>query len=274
MRLQEYGVGIFIETQTKTSLKKVLKKGLILVDDKIATSATMITGGERILLKSSPTPISKKPFDLSLKILFEDEHLAAVSKPAGILVSGNRFNTIANALQSNLSMSQEYDACKAQPVHRLDFATTGILLVGKTSSSIRALNKLFENKEISKSYFAISIGDILEEGAIEKEIDGKKAYTQFKKIDEVSSDRFETLSLLKLHPKTGRRHQLRKHLASLGNPILGDVDYGIENLILKGKGLYLHAHSLEFIHPFTGDKVHIEDPLPKRFLKIFEDFKS
>ena len=92
-------------------------------------------------------------------MLFEDEHLAMIHKPAGILVSGNGFKTIAKALSQNLKPSTLKDCTTLQPIHRLDYATTGILLIGKTSSSIRALNKLFENKAINKSYYAISIGE-------------------------------------------------------------------------------------------------------------------
>ena len=78
------------------------------------------------------------------------------------------------------------------------------------------------------------------------------------------------MNLLKLTPKTGRRHQLRKHMSAIGNPILGDVDYGVEGLILKGKGLYLHAFSLEFEHPVTKEKMYFEKELPKKFKKLFK----
>jgi 23S rRNA pseudouridine1911/1915/1917 synthase len=80
--------------------------------------------------------------------------------------------------------------------------------------------------------------------------------------------------LVQLEPETGRRHQLRKHLSSNGNPILGDPTYGFENLILKGKGLYLHAYSLQFIHPFTNEKVHLKDEFPQRFKKIFASIEE
>ena len=185
------------------------------------------------------------------------------------MVSGNRFKTIANALPQNLQPSDLPDATKPQPVHRLDYATTGILLVGKTSSCIRALNKLFEEKKIKKTYFAVAIGPMDSQGEITSAIDGKKSQSNYKLTKSVPSKRFAKLNLLELDPQTGRRHQLRKHLSSIGHPILGDKDYGIEGLILNGKGLYLHAHSLNFIHPFTNEKVYLKDELPERFKKIF-----
>ena len=107
-------------------------------------------------------------------------------------------------------------------------------------------------------------------GEIISEIDGKESHSIYKVIETVNSPRFNKLNLVELNPLTGRRHQLRKHLSSIGNPILGDKDYGTEGLLLNGKGLYLHAFSLRFIHPFTNEQVYFESELPERFKKIFD----
>ncbi len=216
---------------------------------------------------------ARKKLILKLEVLFEDEHLAVIHKPAGILVSGNSFKTVANALAQNIKKSNLPDATTPQPVHRLDYATTGILMVGKTSSSIRALNKMFEDKKVKKTYAAITIGEMDIGGKITTKIDGKKSQSKYILIASVPSKRFGKLNLVKLKPKTGRRHQLRKHLSSIGNPILGDKDYGIEDLILKGKGLYLHAYSLKFKHPFTKEIVHLKAGLLQKFKKIFINIK-
>ncbi|AXT50889.1 RluA family pseudouridine synthase [Aquimarina sp. BL5] len=269
IRLQEYGVGVFIAALTKSALKKVIKKNFIKVNDVIATSATMIYGGDRISLCIPDDVNLDNRLVFPLTVLFEDDHLAVIHKPAGILVSGNSFKTIANALVQNIKQSNLPDATKPQPVHRLDYATTGILLVGKTSSSIRVLNKMFEDKKIEKTYYAITIGEMNDEGKITSEIGGKKSQSNYKVLESVFSKRFGRLNLVKLKPQTGRRHQLRKHLLSILNPILGDKDYGIEHLILNGKGLYLHAYSLDFIHPFTNKKVCFRDESIRRFEKIF-----
>lgn len=195
-----------------------------------------------------------------------------IHKPAGILVSGNHFKTIANALSQNINQSKLGDATIPQPVHRLDYGTTGILLIGKTRSSIRALNKMFEDKKIKKTYYAITIGEMEDRGKITSKIDGKKSQSNYIISSSVPSKKFGTLNLVKLIPITGRRHQLRIHMSKIGNPILGDKEYGIENLILNRKGLYLHAFSLKFIHPFTNEEVHLLDGLPQRFKNIFTDF--
>lgn len=268
-RLQDYGITIFEGVDTKSALKKVLKKKQITVDGIVATTATFIKGGEVIDLYLLEKTAPKKKLIFPLKVLFEDDYLALIHKPAGILVSGNSFKTIANALVQNLKISSQPDATTPQPVHRLDFATTGVLLVGKTSTSIRLLNKLFENRAVKNTYYAITIGTMPKCGKINSDIDDKTSESIHSCCESVASVRFGKLNLVKLEPQTGRRHQLRKHLCSIGNPILGDKDYGIENLILKGQGLYLHAYAIKFRHPFTHKGMDIKDDFPERFKKIF-----
>lgn len=270
IRLQEYGVGIFETKPTKSGLKKAIKKQLVFVNGNIATTALFIRGNEIIELFEAID--SRKEFDFKLNVLFEDDYLAIINKPAGIKVNGNSFATIDNALTQNLTPSTQKDAVRPRPVHRLDYPTSGLLLIGKTNSSIIALSKLFEHKKICKTYHAITIGKMQQFGKIQNLIDNKEALTTYKVLTTETSKRFGALNLIELHPKTGRKHQLRKHLFAINNPILGDKDYFINELILKGKGLYLHASSLEFIHPFTDKKLSINDKLPKKFKKIFPAF--
>jgi len=247
-----------------------LKKRYIKVNNTIASTATYIRGGETIVLTIPEEQKPKKELRLKLKVLFEDDYLAIIHKPAGILVSGNGFKTITNALPQNLRPSQLSDATKPQPVHRLDYETTGVLLVGKTNESIRKLNKLFEHKTIKKTYVAVTIGKMNPTGIINTVVDGKSAISKYTLLQSVTSKRFEALNLVELEPETGRKHQLRVHLSSIGNAILGDKKYGIENLILMRKGLYLHAYKLQFIHPFTQKTIEIKTELPKKFQKIFK----
>jgi 23S rRNA pseudouridine1911/1915/1917 synthase len=263
-------VGLFSSCATKSALKKILNKGLIRVNGEKATTATFIHGGEEIELIKEEISEPEHQLEYELHVLYEDEHLAAIYKPAGIPVSGNKFKTVANALEQNLSKSNLPDICHPQPAHRLDYPTTGVLLAGKTSSGIRALNLMFEEKEIEKSYLAVAIGEIKKlKGDFDEAIDDKEAFTSYEVLDSVISERFGFLNLVLLQPATGRRHQLRKHLSSRGNAILGDADYSLEGLLLKGKGLYLHAYSVEFTHPFTKENLTIQAPVPKKFLKLF-----
>lgn len=268
-RIQEYAVGLFEPIATKSALKKALKKKQLTVDGLPARTATLIRGGEVICFYPKTSTTKKhKEIDLKLKVLFEDDYLAAVEKPAGILVSGNSFKTVANALKNNLENGQN-----AQPVHRLDYPTTGVLLIGKTASSIRALNKLFADKKVSKTYYAVTIGSALNtQGHLLSPVDGKEAQSDYQVETSVKSERFKQLNLVKLSPQTGRKHQLRVQLSQAGSSILGDPQYSPEQFILKGKGMYLHAHSIEFIHPFTGEKLNLKAPLPQRFTKLFPTY--
>ena len=268
IRIQEYAVGIFNTVPTKSGIKKAIKKKLILVNGLPTSTARIIIGGEKITLLNPKNKPLRKSLILRLAITFEDDYLAIIEKPPGILVNGNKFKTIDNALQQNLKKSSQIDAVRPRPIHRLDYPTSGLLLIGKTSSTIRALNQLFENKKIKKKYYAITIGKMNLKGDIKTYINKKTAITNYKTIQSVKSNRFEFLNLVELSPRTGRRHQLRIHLSSIGNPILGDQEYGIKSLILKGKGLYLHASQLDFTHPITKDKLSITSNLPKKFKMI------
>lgn len=268
IRIQEYAVGIFNTVPTKSGIKKAIKKKLILVNGLPTSTARIIIGGEKITLLNPKNKPLRKSLILRLAITFEDDYLAIIEKPPGILVNGNKFKTIDNALQQNLKKSSQIDAVRPRPIHRLDYPTSGLLLIGKTSSTIRALNQLFEHKKIKKKYYAITIGKMNLKGAIKTYINKKTAITNYKTIQSVKSNRFEFLNLVELSPRTGRRHQLRIHLSSIGNPILGDQEYGIKSLILKGKGLYLHASQLDFTHPITKDKLSITSNLPKKFKMI------
>ena len=271
MRLPDYAIGVFRHAPTKSSLKKAIRKEGITVDGRLASTATFIRGGENIELTVSLETPNRRKLIFPLTVLYEDEYLAAIHKPAGIQVSGNSFKTIAHALDQNLHWSKQPDGIIPQPIHRLDYATTGILLAGKTQESIRDLNKLFEAQQVHKMYYAITIGEMARKGTINDPIDGKNAISNYSVQASVPSDRFGVLNLVLLQPETGRRHQLRKHLAGIGHPVLGDKDYGSDPLILNGKGMYLHAYSLEFQHPFTNEHMHLKDTALKRFQKIFPE---
>lgn len=270
LRFQEFGAGLFITVPTRSALKKAIKKGLVLIDGQPATTAKFIHGGEVIELIECEVAPGKR-FEKVLKVLYEDDYLAVILKPKGISTSGNRFATISNCLEMNLKPSPESDATIPFPVHRLDYDTSGLLIIGKTASVRRSLHDMFEKNQISKMYHAVCVGHFKKkEGFINSEIDGKEAFTLYKVLKSVPSERFDNLNLVELKPQTGRTHQLRRHLLELGNPIMGDKKYFIEGKEHKGYGLYLHATSLEFRHPVTGKKLELSSELPKTFTRIFK----
>lgn len=269
LRFQEYGVGIFKTIITKSALKKAIKKNRILINGFPATTGKIINGNEKIELLYIEKETTNNRLKLNLEVLYEDQYLAIIYKPAGILVSGNKFVTITNALSQNLIKSTFLDTVKPQPIHRLDYATSGVLLIGKTANALMELGKLFENKKVQKKYFAVTIGKMKKEGIINSKIDNKEAITQYLVIKSVNSARFGILNLVLVTPKTGRKHQIRKHLFTINHPILGDKKYFLEGLLHTGKGMYLHAENISFTHPLTQKTISISKKLPPKFDKIF-----
>jgi len=270
MRLSDFAPGIFKTIFSKKGIKKAIKKGHVTINGDVGYTSDYINGGELIeLFQPKETP--KKPtINIPIQVIYEDDYLTIVNKPAGLVVSGNKKFTLENALPFNLQKSKEKDALAyPEPIHRLDYPTSGVLLIGKTTQAVIFLNKLFEEREIQKKYFAITIGHQNDSGIIETLVDGKPSKSEYKVISRMESRKYESLNLVELIPFTGRRHQLRVHLASLGNPILGDLKYGKEGLLGKGNGLYLHAFSLNFNHPFLKKDLEVSVSLPKKFIKLF-----
>ncbi len=269
-RLQEIAPNLFKSIPSKKAVKKSIKRGLVFVNGIEGETGTFIYGGETLDLYKSEDARPKPIVNMPIVVLYEDEYLAVIEKPAGILVSGNKWKTVENALPSNLKISTQFDALiRPEPIHRLDFPTTGALLIGKTRKAVIELNKLFEDHKIQKYYLAVTIGFMQDHGLIESQIGGKLAKSEYFKLQTLSSPKYGFLNLVKLKLYTGRRHQLRIHMSSLGNPIFGDVEYGKKDLILKGKGLYLHSWILEFTHPFTQESIKIQTSIPKKYIKLF-----
>ena len=272
IRLSDLSWDSFSLIQSRKAWKKAIKKGLVRVNGEQGFTGSYISGGEQVELFQDEAEKDHPEIDIQLEVLFEDDHLAVVNKPAGIEVSGNKKWTLQNALSGNLKSSGQVDWLPfLEPIHRLDYPTSGALLIGKTASATTTLNRMFESKEIKKTYMAVTIGEMPNRREVDSEIDGKPAQSCYEVLQTLESERFGFLNLVKLNPKTGRRHQLRKHMLEIGNPILGDWAYFHEGLILKGKGLYLHAFALEFIHPNTNEPINIQASLPGKFLKLFPE---
>ena len=270
IRLLDYILQEFPEMNTRSHAKKALKKGAVLIDGEQQPSGWWLKPGMKLEL-FDPELNPPKTLPMDLEVIFEDEHLAVINKPAGISVSGNKYVTIQNALMHNLKPSVSEDAMGwPKPVHRLDFPTSGLLLVAKTKTTIIALGKQFEQKTIRKRYRAIVSGKLPEEGTIETPVDEQQAKTVFKSIEYIPSPMTRWLTLVDLFPETGRTHQLRIHMASLGNPIVGDKQYTVDKPLLKGKGLFLSAVEIEFVHPVTNEKMKFIINEPSKFRALID----
>lgn len=195
--------------------------------------------------------------------------MAVVYKPAGISVSGNTFKTVANALLHNIKRSSKPDSLFIPtPVHRLDNQTSGLLLIAKTKTAQIELGKQFSNQTIQKIYCTIVMGEVHAKRVINSPIDNKQAETNFEIIRVVKSLKHKELTCLKVSPKTGRTHQIRIHLSSIGHPILGDKLYGDKEKMHKGKGLFLCASEISFMHPKTFKTVHLKTETPHKFISL------
>ncbi len=265
MRLDVYAFNIFQNLPSRKSAYKAIKRGEIRVNGEIREPNYRIYPGEYIEYIREQGKKSK-PFPLILKIYYEDDWLAVIEKPPGYAVNGNQYRTIENALSFNLSPSNERDALKwPKPVHRLDSSTGGLLVAAKTSKAEVHFGRQFQNREIYKRYRALVIGRLEGYGCVKKPLDGRDAETIFQAVEHVPSLRNRWLTLVDLWPKTGRTHQLRRHLSEQGFPMLGDKLYGKRGEILKSKGLFLWAVEISLKHPVKEAPLNFRISEPEKF---------
>lgn len=268
MRFQEYGATVLELLPSRAGVKKAIKRGELTVDGAPAETGRFMREDMVIELLEGELPTSKR-FEVELPILYEDEFLAIINKPAGIPVSGNAFKTVQNGLAGNVSFSSEPDALPIpRPVHRLDALTSGLLVIAKTTKARIVLGDLFAERKVQKTYNALVMGATPEFGEIESIIDEKPAYSTYKRLKEIPSLKSGLLTLVELQPQTGRTHQLRIHCAEQGFPIVGDTLYGEEGNIILHKGLFLTAVKIELPHPICGETVSVEIELPKKFTRF------
>ena len=254
---------------SKSSVKKAFKKGLVLLNGKVAATGVRLNINDIVVLLADES-FKQKPFTLKLEVLFEDEYIAVINKPAGYSVSGNFHKTIQNALDFNLTKSTAADSLVVpRPCHRLDKLTSGILLIAKTKTAQIDLGNKFEKQQIYKTYFALVKGELLGKGTFENPIEGLDAFTSYESVRVEKSLSYGWVSLVKLKPTTGRTHQLRIHLSGAGHPIIGDYVHDTDN-VLKGKGLFLSACEIRFTHPYGTNELSFEIAVPSKFDSLFE----
>jgi len=264
-RFNDYAYGIFSSIPSKSGIKKAIKRGLLTIDGQKAETGKWIKPGMKIeLLAADET--APKPYKTPVEIVYEDDCIIVINKPSGLVTSGNQFKTATNVVFHHAKPSDAIDRLSwPKPVHRLDSATSGLLLFAKTANAQFQLQKQFENRAVKKRYLAVVNGKISEQGVIDIKIEGKEAYTAYHRINYVESLQNDWLSLVELFPETGRTHQLRIHLAKTGHPIVGDKLYGIKGDILKHKGLFLCATHLEITHTELNSPMVFEIEAPKKF---------
>ncbi len=245
-RLSDYACIAFNKIiPSRKGIKKAIKRKSILVDDQVGQSGWKLKKGQELKLLDNYVKIPKD-YELDIKVIFEDDQMAIVHKPHGLISSGNQYRNLYNTLAYNLQKSSAIDKLPYPTLcHRLDRETAGCVLVAKTKSAQIKFNKLFIERKIHKTYVAIVHGKMPIRGYIDLPVNKQEAQTRFERELLIQNKRGDYYSKVKLYPITGRTHQLRIHCSLLGHPILGDVLYGNDGNVMKHKGLFLCAFALK-----------------------------
>lgn len=262
---------------TRSRAAALIKEGCVQVNGKKEEKPSFkVPAGAKVTLEMPEIkPAKAEAQDIPLEILYQDAFLAVVVKPCGMVVhpaAGNDDGTLVNALLYHLdSLSGIGGEMRPGIVHRLDKDTSGLMLVAKNDQSHAFLSDQLANREMEKHYRAVVYGKMKESaGEIEKPIgrskndrkkmavdeEGRWAKTEWKVLRE-----YPDRTLLDVHIITGRTHQIRVHMSSIGHPVLGDVLYGHKRMPSAPR-LMLHAYSLSFTHPATGERMHFTAPCP------------
>jgi tRNA pseudouridine65 synthase/23S rRNA pseudouridine1911/1915/1917 synthase len=265
VHLDKYASQVFPQWPSPNSARKAAARGELRVDDRPAAGKDLVQPGSCLQVLEAVGP-SPPPFPLALRVAYEDAFLAVVEKPPGYPVSGNRHRTVEHALTTNLQASTAADALSwPRPVHRLDAPTGGLLVVAKARGAQVALGQAFEERRVHKRYRAIVLGRLDGEGEVIGELDGRPAHTRWRAVSHTCSLRTRWVTTLDLWPLTGRTHQLRRHAALLGHPVLGDAEHGDPGHALHGKGLFLWSVELDLVHPVSGEPLRITVEEPAKF---------
>lgn len=270
-RLQEGAIGQFTNLTSRKSVKKAIKNGLIFVNGAKGETGTYVSIGDILAVKKMPDkPLAiKSESTYEINILYEDNWCACVLKRAGIVTKGANKHTLESLASNNLIKSTLDDSFQTPlAVHRLDKATHGPVLFAKTTGAASGLGEAFEKRKISKEYMAVIEGTpFIDSATILMEINGKEAHSEIEIVGSTSWPVFGSATLVKVSPKTGRTHQIRRHLACMGHPILGDQLYS-GDMKYTGQGLFLACTKLSFTHPTTKENIEIAVDLPRKFKHI------
>ena len=299
----------FIENATRNKIQQAAKDGNILVNDKAVKSNFKVKPDDvvRVMLAHPPYEQLLVGEDIPLDIVYEDDSVIVVNKPAGMVVHpghGNYSGTLLNALIFHFENLPKNSNDRPGLVHRIDKDTSGLLVVAKTEKAMTHLAKQFYNKTSERIYHALVWGDVMEDGTVEGNIgrhpknrlqntvffgdeayQGKPAVTHFKVLE-----RFGYVTLVQCQLETGRTHQIRVHMKHIGHTLFNDSRYGGDR-ILKGTTFSkykhfaencfkilprqaLHAKTLGFIHPETGEKMSFNSNVPKDMVNCFDKWRN
>jgi len=275
---------------SRSQAKRLIEEGLILLNGRRVKASSPVRAGDMVAgVVPEPEPLSVEPEALPIAVLYEDADILVLDKPAGLVVHPSTTGSSGTLVNALLHHCRDLPGIKGviRPgiVHRLDKDTSGVMVVAKTEAALAELGRQFKERDVEKTYLAIVHGMFRERaGTIEAAIgrhpterkkmsthsrSGRGAVTQWGLLEA-----FSGYSLLEIRPQTGRTHQIRVHLASVGHPVLGDALYGrksrpgaiadliFRDVVKKLNRQALHAHRLTFTHPRTRERITFTSPVP------------
>ncbi|MGA9711270.1 MAG: RluA family pseudouridine synthase [Candidatus Sulfotelmatobacter sp.] len=295
-----------LETISRAHVQRLIAEGKVLVNDAPAKASLKLRGGERITVlgEAQRAPLKAIAEEIPLDIVYEDDDLAVINKPAGMMVHAgagatddarNR-GTLVNALLHHLeSLSGVGGALRPGIVHRLDKETSGLILVAKNDDAHRKLSAQFAAREVKKKYVALVHGWVKKDsGTLAQSISrdrvrrtrmttrlegGRAAVTHYRAVRRLDT-KYGKFTLLDVKIETGRTHQIRVHVAAMGHPIVGDTTYGAprqahgKNAVIALPRNFLHAAELEFQHPRTGETIALKTGLPQELREFLEKLEE
>jgi len=273
---------------SRAAARRLIDEGMVLVNAKAGKASLRIKEGDRVAVElATPDAMAGglKPQAIPLMILHADEDIIVLDKPSGLVVhpgAGNREGTLANAL---LALYPEIAGVGPEErpgiVHRLDKGTSGVMLAARSPKAYASLLGQFKRHEVRKTYLGLVHGRVAAaEGHIDWPIGRhatkrKRISTHSKNLREAEThfrvlESLPDATLLEVRPVTGRTHQIRVHLAAAGHPIVGDATYGRKKVSQRYPRLFLHARSISFVHPGTGERLEFAVPLPPELEGVLE----
>lgn len=266
---------------TRSAVQRLLEEGRVLREGKPLAKNVRLAGGEVLTVSlPDPEPMDALPQDILLDVVYEDSDVIVVNKPKGLVVHpapGHPDGTLVNALlyHCGKSLSGVGGALRPGIVHRIDRDTSGLIIAAKNDFAHQALAAQLQDHSLARTYECIALGRFQQDaGIVDAPIGrhpadrkkmaviptGRPAVTHWEVLE-----RFSGYTYLRCRLETGRTHQIRVHLSSIGHPILGDTVYGVRKPVPGLQGQCLHAVGLRFVHPRTGEVVELRCPLPEEF---------
>ena len=291
LRIDKY-LSTVNEQLSRSYIQKLLKSGLVLVDGKPVKASYQVEEGEVISL-DIPEAVEPEiePEDMDLDILYEDKDVILINKPKGMVVhpaAGHYSHTLVNGLMYHCKdqLSGINGVMRPGIVHRIDMDTTGVIIACKNDMAHNSIAAQLKEHSITRRYQAIVHGVLKDDtGTIDAPIGrhptdrkkmsinynhGKNAVTHYKVLK-----RFRQYTHVECRLETGRTHQIRVHMASIGHPLVGDEVYGPKKCPFKGlQGQTLHARTLGIIHPTTGKYLEVNAPLPEYFIELLDRLRN